>query len=393
MSEPEAIAQPDSPQPVVELSERQRRWRDEFRTFVDGSIRPFAGDWDRAARVPDSLIGELRERGWLGASVAERNGGGEMDAVTYGLLTEEIGRGCSSVRSLLTVHDMVALAVERWGSPSVRETVLPSLARGEALAALALSEPEVGSDAAAVASTARRDGDGYGYVLDGAKRWVTFGQRADWFLVLARADAGPTALLVSAESPGLRRRPMDGVVGTRASMLAEIELDGCRVPESHRLGREGLGFSHVASSALDHGRYSVAWGAVGIAAACWEACSEYCAQRTQFGAPLLEHQLVQRKLTEMNVAVRAARLLCLRAGYLRGCGDPWAMNETMAAKYFASRAAVRAANDAVQLHGGNGLSESYPVERLLRDAKVTEVIEGSSQILQIQLAGQPLPEL
>jgi glutaryl-CoA dehydrogenase (non-decarboxylating) len=172
-----------------------------------------------------------------------------------------------------------------------------------------------------------------------------------------------------------------------------VTLDGCRVPADHLVGRVGFGFSHVANTALDHGRYSVAWGAVGIAQACLDACSEYTASRRQFGKPIAEHQLVQRKLTRMIVDTRAARLLCFLAGYRRSIGDPDAASETLIAKYFASRAATRAASDAVQLHGANGLSQDYPVERYLRDAKVTEIIEGSTQIQEIAIARCPPTEL
>jgi glutaryl-CoA dehydrogenase (non-decarboxylating) len=375
----------------LELSPAQREARERCRAFVAERVAPHAASWDREARMPDEAIAELRRRGYLGAHLPGKLGGGGVDAVTYGLLTEEIGRGCSSLRSLLTVHDMVSEAVRRWGSPALRSEVLPRLARGELLAALALSEPNVGSDAASVETEARRDGDAY--VLDGRKRWITFGMTADVFLVLARCGGQIAAFLVPAAVPGLAREPITGVVGTRAARLAELTFRQCRVGADRLVGRVGFGFSHVAATALDHGRYSVAWGAVGIAQACLDACLEYTATRRQFGKPLAGHQLVQRKLTEMIVNTRAARLLCLHAGYRRSLGAPDAATETLIAKYFASRAASRAANDAVQLHGANGLSQDYPVERYLRDAKVTEIIEGSTQIQQIAIASYPPGEI
>ena len=222
-------------------------------------------------------------------------------------------------------------------------------------------------------------------MLDGHKKWTTFGQLAGLFLVLAQCEGKPTAFLVERESPGLAVRPLQGVWGTRASMLAELTFAGCRVPRESLLGRIGFGLSHVLAAALEHGRYSVAWGAVGIGQACLDACRSYTAERRQFGVPLADHQLIRRMLTDMIVDVRAARLLCLRAGWLRDQRDPGAFMETMAAKYFASTMAVRAANDAVQVHGANGFSDDYPVGRYLRDAKVTEIIEGSTQIQQITL--------
>jgi len=375
----------------LELSPAQREARQRCRDFVAEHVAPHAAGWDRAAQLPDAAIAELRRRGYLGAHLARELGGGGVDPITYGLLTEEIGRGCSSLRSLLTVHDMVGEAVRRWGGARLKAEALPGLARGERLAALALSEPDAGSDAASVETAAERDGDGW--VLSGRKRWITFGMSADLFLVLARCGGQLAAFLVPAAAPGLGREPIAGVVGTRAARLAEVTLDRCRVPAHHLVGRVGFGLSHVFSTALDHGRYSVAWGAVGIAQACVDACLGYTASRRQFGRPLAGHQLVQRKLTEMIVNTRAARLLCLRAGYQRAQGAPDAATETLIAKYFASRTATRAANDAVQLHGANGLSQDYPVERYLRDARVTEIIEGSTQIQQIAIASCPPGEL
>jgi glutaryl-CoA dehydrogenase (non-decarboxylating) len=375
----------------LELSEAQRQARQRCRDFVAEWVAPDAGAWDREGRMPETVIAELRRRGYLGAHLAREAGGGGVDAITYGLLTEEIGRGCSSLRSLLTVHDMVSEAVRRWGSPYLKREVLPRLARAELLAALALSEPNVGSDAASVETEAERDGDAF--VLTGCKRWITFGTIADVFLVFARCGGQVAAFLVPATAVGLARQPITTVVGTRAAHLAELTLTRCRVPADHLVGRVGFGFSHVAATALDLGRYSVAWGAVGIAQACLDACLAYTSSRHQFGKPLAKHQLVQRKLTRMIVDTRAARLLCYQAGYRRSIGAPDAATDTLIAKYFASRAATRAANDAVQLHGANGLSQDYPVERYLRDAKVTEIIEGSTQIQQIAIASYPPEEL
>jgi glutaryl-CoA dehydrogenase (non-decarboxylating) len=372
----------------LELTSEQRAARAEFRAFAADAIVPHAGQWDREEAIPMELIDKLRERRYLGSNVAPEHGGVGRDMITYGLLTEEIARGCSSVRSLLTVHDMVAHAIQRWGSREQKERYLPRMAKGEILGALALSEPNAGSDAKSVETTAAEDGDGW--VLNGRKKWTTFGQIAGLFLVLAQADGKPTAFLVEREA--LTVRPLRGIVGTRASMLAELFLEDCRIPKGQLLGRPGFGVSHVIAAALEHGRYSVAWGSVGIAQACLDASRTYAAGRRQFGAPLADHQLIRAMLTEMIVDVRAARLLCLRAGYLRDAGDPGSFMETMAAKYFASRVATRAANDAVQIHGANGCSEDYPVDRYLRDSRVMEIIEGSTQIQQIHIPTFEFPE-
>ncbi|MEE8522451.1 MAG: acyl-CoA dehydrogenase family protein [Thermoanaerobaculia bacterium] len=384
----------------VKLSPAQRRERERFAAFVDRHIAPRAAEWDRTGALPMEIRDLLRDRGYLGVAIAAESGGGGMDPLLYGLLTEEIGRACSSTRSLLTVHDMTAYTVWRWGRSRLDPELVRQLVSGDKLAAIALSEPNVGSDAAAVETTARLDGDSF--VLSGRKKWVTFGQVADYFMILARCagkkdgepvDGKLVALLVAGDTPGLERQPMNQLLGTRAARVAELCLHECKVPAEQLLGKIGFGLSHVAATALDHGRFSVAWGAVGIARACVEASVKYADERVQFGKPIAEHQLVRRKLTEMITATHAARLLCCRAATLRRDGDPAATGETLMAKYVASRTAVAAANAAVQLHGGNGLSEDYPVERYLRDAKVTEIIEGSSQIQQILIPRLPLPEL
>lgn len=376
---------------VLELSAEQRALRREVRAWVDEHVAPHAGRWDREGRIDGDVVADLVERGWLGAPLPAAAGGGGMEPVSYGLLSEEIGRGCSSLRSLLTVHDMTGVALARWGGGRLVDEYLAPLARAELTGALALSEPGVGSDAKRVETAARRDGGDW--VLDGTKRWITYGQTADVFLLFARVADEVAAFLVPADAPGLSRAPIDGVVGTRAARLAELTLDGCRVPEHHLVGRVGFGFTHVAATALDQGRFSVAWGAVGIAQACLDASLDYASERRQFGVPIREHQLVARQLTEMIVNTRAARLLAYRAAHQRRQGDPSAAGETLIAKYHASRTAVQAALDAVQIHGANGLSEDFPVERYLRDAKVTEIIEGSTQILQTLILRHPLPEL
>lgn len=368
----------------LELTAEQRAARAEFRDFVAREIAPFAGQWDRDEAISLEVIGKLRERGYLGSTVPREYGGGGRDLVTYGLLTEEIGKGCSSVRSLLTVHDMTSYGIQRWGNKDHKERYLPRLARGEILGAFALTEPNVGSNAKAVETQAVADGDSY--LLTGVKKWTTYGQIADLFIVLAQCEGKPTTFLMERDTPGLTITPMKGLLGTRASMLAELKLEECRVPAANLVGRIGFGMSHILSAALEQGRYSVAWGSVGIAQAALEAAMKYSQERQQFGVPIGDHQLVRAMLSDMITEVRAARLLCLRSGYLRDQGDPGALAETMLAKYHASKTAMRVAESAVQIHGGNGVSDEYPVARYFRDAKVMEIIEGSSQIQQIMIA-------
>jgi alkylation response protein AidB-like acyl-CoA dehydrogenase len=377
----------------LELSAEQRAARAEFRAFACREVAPHADRFDREEAIPMELVRQLASRGYLGSPVAAEHGGGGRDLITYGLLTEELGKACSSVRSLLTVHDMVAHGIERWGSREQREHWLPRLARGEVLGAFALSEPEAGSQAASVQTVAEPADGGESYLLSGRKKWITFGQIADLFLLFARCEDKPTAFLVPRDAPGLAVTPIRGLLGTRASMLAELHLTGCRIPRANLVGRVGFGVTHVASAALELGRYSVAWGSVAIGQACLDASLAYAASREQFGKILAEHQLIRAMLTGMIVNVRAARLLCCRAGYLKEMRDPAALAEIMGAKYFASTMATRVAADAVQIHGANGVSADFPVARYFRDARVMEIIEGSTQIQEITIPKLDLPEL
>lgn len=361
--------------------------RDEFRAFVDREVAPHAAAWDRDERISPDVVRALAERGYLGALLPADVGGAGASLALFGVLNEELGRGCSSVRSLITVHSMCSFAIARWGGRAQKEKWLPRLAGGETIGAFALSEPEVGSDAASITTEAVRDGDAY--VVTGRKKWITFGQLADLFLLFARCDGKPLALLVERDTPGFSTRALRGITGTRGSMLAELELDGARVPVANRIGGPGFGLG-VAMTALEVGRFSVATGSVGILQACLEASLHYAATREQFGAPLHKHQLIRQMLTDMATETRAARLLCENAGRMYDAGDLRAREEIFVAKYFASTAAGRAAQAAAQIHGANGCTADYPVERLARDARVMEIIEGSTQIMQVTIAKQEL---
>ena len=365
----------------IELTPKQKDAQAAFRAFADEEIFPYANQFDQEERIPSELISKMARKKYLSTVLPEESGGLGLDMITFGLLNEEIGRACSSVRSLLTVHGMVSYAILRWGTQHQKEFWLPKLATGEVIAAFALTEPNVGSDAKSIETTAERQGDVY--ILNGRKKWITYGQIADLFLVFAQCDGKPSAFLVERNSPGLTTRPVQGLLGTRASMIAEVHLNECQVPKENLVGGLGFGFSAVALSALDLGRYSVAWGCVGIGQACLDASLKYTSERKQFGVYLKRHQLIQQMIANMVTNVRAARLLCYHAGYLKDIGDPGATMATLVAKYFASTMVSKAASDAVQVHGGNGCSSEYPVQRYLRDAKVMEIIEGSTQIQQI----------
>jgi glutaryl-CoA dehydrogenase (non-decarboxylating) len=366
------------------LTPSQREAFLSFRRFVDEEIAPYADEYDREERVPPALMRKLAQQGYLGALAPQNYGGLELDWIGYGLLNEAVGRGCSSVRSLLTVQSMVIAALLRWGSPEQKERWLPQLTRGELFAAFGLTEPDAGSDARAIQTKAIPDGGIYR--VSGRKKWITGGQVADLFLIFAQSPGGPLALLIERACPGLSLVPITGLLGTRASLLAELHLHECPVPRENVVGRSGFGFSHVLSSALHVGRYSVAWGCVGLVQACLEKALDYASERSQFGKPLKEHQLVRQLLTEMFTRARAAELFCFQAGLLAESGDPRALGETALAKYVAARAAMQVANDAVQIYGANGCGSEYPIQRYWRDARIMEIIEGSTQIQQVMLA-------
>jgi alkylation response protein AidB-like acyl-CoA dehydrogenase len=368
----------------IGLTSQHENNRLAFREFVEREIKPHANQFDRDGYMPATVIRKLAEQRWLGAAIPTEWGGGGLDTISYGLLHEEIGRGCSSLRSMLTVHDMVARAILKWGTNLQRERWLTKLSDGQVIAAFGLSEPNVGSDAQHVETSATFAGGSY--VLNGRKKWITSGQVADLFLVLAHCEGKPSAFLIEKETPGLTIEPIRELLGLRASMLSSLALNDCRVPQDSLVGKVGFGFSHVVSSALHHGRYGVAWGCVGIAQACLEACLQYTNERKQFGSLLKDHQLIRRLITDMMTNLKAARLLCIQAGYSQDDGAQSAFMDTMMAKYFASRVATKAAAAAVQIHGANGCGADYPVARFFRDAKIMEIIEGSNEIQQLTIA-------
>jgi hypothetical protein len=368
----------------LELSPEQKSSQLEFRRFAREQVAPHASRHDQEQRILPDMVRKVAERGYLAPFLPRTWGGKEMDMVTYGLLHEEMGQACSSVRSLFTVHDMAALSVYRWGSDRQREIWLPRLATGEITGALALSEPNAGSDVGGIETTAEPSGNDY--ILNGQKKWITFGQIAGLYVVLAKCEGKPTAFLVERGRPGFSVTPISGMFGTRGSMLALLTFENCQLPGENLIARRGFGASSVALTALGLGRYSVACGSLGIAQACLDACLAYTATHERFGSALKEHQLIQQLITDMIAETAAARLLCRHAGYLKDQKDPGEIMQTFIAKYYASTAAMKAAVNAVQIHGANGCSSDYPVERYLRDAKIMEIIEGSTQIQQITIA-------
>ncbi len=362
--------------------------------FVDREIVPYAAEWDRREAIDRTVIHRLGDLGLLGLTIPEEMGGSGGDHTAYCLVLEELGRGDSAVRGLVSVSlGLVGKTIAAYGTPDQQKQWLPRLCSGAALACFGLTEPGTGSDAASLATRAIRDtdNDGDGWTISGSKMFITNGMWADVVLLFARTGGpgprGVTAFLVPMESPGLTRREIHGKLGLRGQPTAELTFDGVRVPDSARVGAEGNGFK-VAMSALDKGRMSVGAGCVGIAQGCLNVAVRYAGERTQFGKPIAAHQLVQELLARIAVDTAAARLLVWRVADLIDRGLPFSTEASMA-KLYASEAAVRAANDALQVFGGYGYIDEYPVGKYLRDARVMTLYEGTSQIQQL-LIGRAL---
>ncbi|MFE4450535.1 acyl-CoA dehydrogenase family protein [Streptomyces sp. NPDC056796] len=369
----------------LELSEEQDAVRQLAEDFVAREIAPHVVEWDRAESVDKSIVKKLGALGFLGLTIPEEYGGSGGDHLAYCLVTEELGRGDSSVRGIVSVSlGLVAKTIASWGSEDQKRQWLPRLTAGEAIGCFGLTEPGTGSDAGNLTTRAVRDGDDY--VINGSKMFITNGTWADVVLLFARTGDAPghrgvSAFLVPADAPGLTRRTVHGKLGLRGQATAELVLEDVRVPAATLLGPEGKGFS-VAMSALAKGRMSVAAGCVGIAQAALDAAVRYAGEREQFGRPIAGYQLVQELISDISVDVDAARMLTWRVADLVDRGQDFA-TAASTAKLFASEAAVRAANNALQVFGGYGYIDEYPVGKLVRDARVMTLYEGTSQIQKL----------
>jgi alkylation response protein AidB-like acyl-CoA dehydrogenase len=366
------------------LTSEQEMVRKTAREFVDREVVPHAREWDRAEQMDRGIVAKLADVGFLGAVIPEEYGGMGLDNVSYCLVVEELGRADSSVRGVVSVNlGLVGKTIVKWGTDEQKKEWLPRLASGESLACYGLTEPSSGSDAASLKTRAARDGSDW--VITGSKMFITNGTWAGVALIFARTGAegpkGITAFLVPTDSPGFAAHPVTGKLGLRAQDTGELVLEDVRVPDRDRLGDEGAGFK-VAMSALDSGRMSLAAGCVGIAQGCLDASVQYAQQRTQFDRPIARFQLVQELIADMAVETDAARLSTWRVATLADAGEPHTL-ESSYAKYFASEVAVRAANAAVQVHGGYGYIDDYPVGKYLRDARVATLYEGTSQIQKL----------
>lgn len=368
-----------------ELSEAQKALKEFSAAFTDAEIVPSARENDINERFPEEILRKMAPLGFLGALVPQKYGGAGLDYISQAIILEEVGRGCSSVRTILSVQlSLVEYSLLKWGTDIQKDKYLPGLCDGTLLGAFALTEPDAGSDAASIRTMAVRKKDGW--EINGSKTWITTGGRADVLIVFARTSPEEghrniSAFIIDKGAPGFTSKEIKGKLGLKSANTAELYFTNCLVAPEALLGAEGEGF-RIALSALDNGRFGVAAGCVGIIEACVEASVKYARQRVQFKRPIAAFQSVQDLIARMAVDRDASRLLVYRAAEMknRGLGNT---AESSMAKYFASEAAVRAATDAIQVHGAYGYSNQYPVERYLRDAKVTTIYEGTSQIQKL----------
>lgn len=369
------------------LSEEHLMAQQMVRDFAEKEIAPTIADWDRRHEVNPDILPRMAELGILGINIPVRYGGQGFDYITLALVCEELERVDTSLRVIMSVHmGLNNMALLQWGTEEQKQRFLVPQAQGEQIAAYALTEPDAGSDPVSLRATARREGDTY--ILNGEKMWISLATKADNILVFAKTDPhaepahrGITAFMITRDMKGVTTGDIHGKLGVRAGSTGWVAMQDVEVPTEYRIGEEGEGF-YIAMSCLDNGRYTVGAGAVGLIRACLEESVKYANERHTFGQPIGHHQLIKQKIAYMQQWYDAARLLILRAGWLKNQGQR-NTRETAVAKWFATDMSVKAGLEAVQLHGAYGFSDEYPVERYLRNAKGAVIYEGSSEIQQL----------
>jgi alkylation response protein AidB-like acyl-CoA dehydrogenase len=368
-----------------ELTDEQRLIKDTAREFTDGEIVERSRENARNHHFDLEIVKKIADQGYLGAIVPQQYGGAGLDYLSYGLIVEEIGRGDSAVRTVISVQtSLVCSSILKWGTEEQKQRYLPRLCSGEWLGCFGLTEPDTGSDAANQRTRAVKTDSGW--VINGAKMWISMGNYARLALIFAQTDPalgykGLGCFLVETDQAGFKPQPIEHKMGLHASDTASIALEDVEVAEDGLLGQIGDGFK-VAMSALDSGRYSVAAGCVGICQGCVEESVNYAKEREQFGRPIASFQLIQAMIADMVLKTEASRMLVWRAGWLKDRGRPNTL-ETSVAKLHATEAAVECANTAIQVHGGAGYVDDHPVERYFRDVRVTTLYEGTSQIQKL----------
>jgi len=372
----------------IELTEEQVMIRDMARDFARGEIAPHAQAWEKAGWIDDGLVRKMGELGLLGMVVPEEWGGSYLDYVAYALAVEEIAAGDGATGALMSIHNSVGCGpILNYGSQEQKQQWLPRLAAGEAIGCFCLTEPQAGSEAHNLRTRSElRDGQ---WVINGAKQFVSNGKRAQLAIVFAVTDPelgkkGLSAFLVPTDTPGFIVDRTEHKMGIRASDTCAVTLNQCTIPEANLLGERGKGLA-IALSNLEGGRIGIAAQALGIARAAFEAALAYARERVQFDKPIIEHQSIANLLADMHTRLNAARLLILHAARLRSAGQP-CLSEASQAKLFASEMAEKVCSSAMQIHGGYGYLEDYPVERYYRDARITQIYEGSSEIQRLLIA-------
>jgi len=368
-----------------ELTDEQRLIKDTAREFTDKEIVKQSRENARNHHFDVEMVGKVAAQGYLGAIVPTEYGGAGLDYLSYGLIVEEIGRGDSAIRTVISVQtSLVCSGILKWGTEEQKQKYLPKLCSGEWLGCFGLTEPDTGSDAANQKTRAKKTDDGW--VINGAKMWISMANYAKVALIFAQTDPqlghkGLACFIVDTDQPGFKAQTIEHKMGLHASDTASISLEDVEVSDEDVLGEVGQGFK-VAMSNLDSGRYSVAAGCVGICQGCVEESVNYAKEREQFGRPIASFQLVQAMIADMTVKTAASRMLVWRAGWLKDQGRPNTL-ETSIAKLHATEASLECANMAIQVHGGAGYVDDHPVERYFRDARVTTLYEGTSQIQKL----------
>jgi alkylation response protein AidB-like acyl-CoA dehydrogenase len=375
------------------LTQEQEQIRESLRQFAQERLAPFAAQWDRDHQFPREALRELGELGALGMVIPEEWGGAGLDYMSLVLVLEEIAAGDGATSTIVSVQNSLACGITaRYGTDAQKEAWLKPLARGEMLGCFCLTEPHVGSDASAIRTSAKRDGDHW--VLNGVKQFITTGREADVAIVLAVTDPsqgkkGISCFLVPTNTPGYVVARVEDKLGQRASDTAQIVFENCRIPAANLLGQEGEGY-RIALSNLEAGRIGIAAQSVGMARAALDAAIRYAHEREAFGKPIFEHQAVNFRLADMATQVEAARQLVWHAASLKDAGRP-CLKEASMAKLFASEMAERVCSDAIQIHGGYGYVSDFPVERIYRDVRVCQIYEGASDI-QKMVIGRALAD-
>jgi len=362
------------------LTEEQRAKHEDFKAFVRAEVEPFAQQWDREQKLPDSILAALGQRGYLGCSLPTDYGGQGWDTVTFGLLNEALGRGSSALTDVVTCQAMVSMVLLKWGTADQRRKWLPSLASGERIAAFALTEPAAGSDLESISTEFTQTPGGQSLVSNGTKKWISCAQFASLFLVFGKVGRHSAACVVPRESHGLHVEPISDLMGFRAAGLATVRFENVEVPTTRLIGKPGFALSHVAPVGLHHGRISTACSALGLLRGCFEESTAYASKRKIGDKTVGDLGMIRSLIAQMGTDLEAGGLMCYSACRAEDDHVVEAFERGLMAKYFTSRAAARAAANAVQIMGAAGCHDSSPVSRYYRDAKIMEIIEGTTQI-------------